>query len=322
MSRISLRAGALVLAVGVVGCSGTADIYEPQPESGVLIAHLGRPGGDPEGLAAIQRAFSASNPGYSVEVQRFERSRPLRSDTHWVSFIQEAPDGAKMAANVGDEISDVTVGDIVLTEPWGTLSADRPVTAVTFTVPEHFPQDLPTFIRPDWDPDITDTPGGCATETGAYRRILLTWLRDNGPYTFHCLNAHRVRITDSFSHYHPIEGGFDEFYLVQMVQPGARLITSPHVDRIENPEGMSAEEAADLLEVHELRVGDLVYLPRGLMHRGVGGVLAQVITTPGFRPGAEIGVDHHLRAINEQLGLEGEAALPYHEAASQEAVVK
>ena len=54
------------------------------------------------------------------------------------------------------------------------------------------------------------------------------------------------------------------------------------------------------------------YLPRGLAHRGVGGVLAQVITVPGFVPGKEIGLDHHLRAINERLGLTGGAALPLH----------
>ena len=69
-------------------------------------------------------------------------------------------------------------------------------------------------------------------------------------------------------------------------------------------------------------MGDLVYLPRGVMHRGLGGVLAQVITVAGFRPGAEIGVDHHLRAINERLGLAQGEALPYHAAAAVRAVVK
>ena len=78
------------------------------------------------------------------------------------------------------------------------------------------------MIRPDWDPNITDIPGGCATETNAYRRILLTWKQEVGQYLYHALNAHRVRIMDSFSHYHPVEGGFDEFYLVQMALPDAQ----------------------------------------------------------------------------------------------------
>ena len=44
----------------------------------------------------------------------------------------------------------------------------------------------------------------------------------------------------------------------------------------------------------------------------MGGVLAQVITVPGFVPGAEIGVDEQLVRINERLGLTEERALPVH----------
>jgi hypothetical protein len=69
-------------------------------------------------------------------------------------------------------------------------------------------------------------------------------------------------------------------------------------------------------------VGDLVYLPRELTHRGLNGVLAQVIAVPGFRPNAEIGLDHCLRAINEQQGLTGASALPFNAKASTSAVVK
>ena len=63
-------------------------------------------------------------------------------------------------------------------------------------------------------------------------------------------------------------------------------------------------------------------MPRGIVHRGLGGVLAQVISVPGFRPNAEIGVDHHLTAINDRLGLIGDDALPFNAAASLETVVK
>jgi hypothetical protein len=69
-------------------------------------------------------------------------------------------------------------------------------------------------------------------------------------------------------------------------------------------------------------VGDLVYLPRGVVHRGFGGVVAQVITVPGFIPGSEIGVDHHLRAINERLDLNVDEALPFNLEASDEEVIR
>ena len=170
--------------------------------------------------------------------------------------------------------------------------------------------------------NITDVPGGCATETGAYRRILLTWKDKVGPYLYHSLNAHRVRIMDSFSHYHPVKGGFDEFYLVQMALPEAKLITSTQTSRIENPATVTPEVANSLLQSHSLRVGDLVYLPRGVVHRGVGGVLAQVITVPGFVPGSEIGVDHHLKKINEILQLSRKAKLPLNVEASASAIIK
>ena len=77
-----------------------------------------------------------------------------------------------------------------------------------------------------------------------------------------------------------------------------------------------------MFEETPLAVGDLVYLPRGTVHRGVDGVLAHVIAAPGFVPGTEIGVDHHLRRINGLLGLKGEDALPFHVPAAEAAVVK
>jgi ribosomal protein L16 Arg81 hydroxylase len=78
----------------------------------------------------------------------------------------------------------------------------------------------------------------------------------------------------------------------------------------------------EMLKSTPLEVGDLVYLPRGIMHRGIGGVLAQVITVPGFIPGSEIGVDHHLKAINNSLNLKKNEALPYNEEAANAPVIK
>ena len=196
------------------------------------------------------------------------------------------------------------------------------MSVLLFESPHAFPSEIPSVIRPDWDPNITDIPGGCATETNAYRRILLTWKQEVGQYLYHAVNAHRVRIMDSFSHYHPVEGGFDEFYLVQMALPDASIITSNRVAQITEPMSVTADMAAELLESTSLEVGDLVYLPRGVMHRGIGGVLAQVITVPGFIPGSEIGVDHHLKAINQNLNLSDKQALPYHSDAANGPVIK
>lgn len=58
------------------------------------------------------------------------------------------------------------------------------------------------------------------------------------------------------------------------------------------------------------------------MHRGLGGALVKVISVPGIVPRSEIGVDHHLWAINKQLGLTGARALPFHLVAARTQVVK
>ncbi|MCC7387147.1 MAG: hypothetical protein IT431_00110 [Phycisphaerales bacterium] len=281
----------------------------------VRIVHLGEDAG---GFDALAAEFAGRNPGYAVAWYSGAGSLPGEPCTR-IAFVQAGGADASVDGATSTR-SEVGVGDIVLLRPGEAMEADAPLDLLVYTTPDPLPDDLPAFIRPDWDGHITDTPGGCATETGAYRRVCLTWLKEKGEYNYHALNAHRVRITDSFTHYHPLDGGFDEFYLVQMAQPGARIIVSDQTEKILDPQ--SVPGAAGLLHAYELRVGDLVYLPRGVVHRGVGGVLAHVITAPGFIPGAEIGVDHCLREINERLGLEGEDALPYNKEASAGPVVR
>ena len=235
------------------------------------IAHLAD--SNQGGLSAIQQAFTARNPGYELDYHRSITTMSA-ADHPRVLFIQK--DSTEITLS-DDRSSEVATGDVVLLDSRVSWTADKPVSLLSFKVPEAFPDELPTFIRPDWDPGITDIPGGCATDSNAYRRILLTWLGHVGPYQYHSLNAHRVRIMDSFSHYHPVEGGFDEFYLVQMAMPNAAIITSEKTDQITHPESVTPEEADDLLTKTNLQVGDLVYLPRGVVHRGVDGVL----TGPG-----------------------------------------
>ena len=280
------------------------------------IAHLSQ--GDQTGLDTIRALFARRNPGYALAYSH-ETAELSDIAAPSIVFIQQG--GGTATINAVDS-SKFSVGDIIILKKGDRMTTDSLFSALVFTVPDDTPANIPAFVRPDWDMNITDTPGGCATETNAYRRILLTWLDKVGPYNYHALNAHRVRIMDSFSHYHPLEGGFDEFYLVQMAMPTAKILTSSGVDLIENPGNVSKEATKDLIQSTELKVGDLVYLPRGTMHRGIGGVLAQVITIPGFIPGSEIGVDHHLKKINELLSLEGDQQLPFNEAASSGPVIK
>lgn len=306
----------LYVVLGLTACLTTPNPPSEPPIENMKIAHLSA--GDTTAFHQIRTHFVQNNPGYDLSYVEKTLTLP-QEESNRVVFIQE---GGGTALINGQDSSKFSVGDIILLGGSQGIRTDSLFSALIFTVPEAPPENIPAFVRPDWDLNITDVPGGCATETNAYRRILLTWLGKVGPYNYHAINAHRVRIMDSFSHYHPKEGGFDEFYLVQMALPDARLLTSAHVDKIEAPENIQSDDVEGLIQSTKLKVGDLVYLPRGVMHRGLGGVLAQVITVPGFIPGSEIGVDHHLRKINDLLSLEGEKGLPFNEAASTEAVIK
>jgi hypothetical protein len=298
--RLAPTASLLVLLL-VTGCNSVRTTQ---------VVHARLAGGD--SLHALRAAFVGNNPGY--DLHWFPSTRGLApSDADRVVFVQ-GPEGRTEKPGVGDVLL-LRAG-----ERWD-LEGDGALSLLAFTLPDSLPAHLPSIVRPDWDPKITDTPGGCATEGDAYRRILLTWKPAVGPYILHSLNAHRVRIKNSFSHYHPVVGGFDEFYLVQQAPPGARLLTSSNVAAIE-ARNVDRDQAKTLMQSRELHVGDFVYLPRGTMHRGLGGALVQVISVPGFVPKSEIGVDHHLWAINKQLGLRGDAALPFHVTAARIKVVK
>lgn len=305
------------------------------PESGmaqdnrVQIVNLNN-GADTKAFQSIRKAFLNRNPGYDMTWYPDVLELGIREVTQ-VAFVQRI-DGVTnqdvvanatiMGVEGNRQESEVIVGDILIINAGERLHTSSEIGFLVFQVPVAPEDELPSFIRPDWDPNITDVPGGCATEIDAYRRILLTWEKDVGEYIYHALNAHRVRIYDSFSHYHPVQGGFDEFYLVQLSVPGAKIITSEYVDKITRPDMVEPSDLDGMIQEYELNVGDLVYLPKGVMHRGLDGVVTQVITIPGFIPGSEIGVDHHLRAINERLGLSGGDALPFNEEHSHEAVIR
>lgn len=320
MGHYKINLTALIVCFFILSC-GQQDQVEDQStdeQSPLQALKVNLYEGESDVFPPLKNTFQDQNEGYHIDwlpaTLQVDAVAEMR-----VLFVQR---GSGTATLTSKDTSRIWQGDVILLQPGVEIRTDSLIDYLSFSTPEVAPASLPAFIRPDWDPDITDTPGGCATETGAYRRILLTWLEEVGPYIFHSINAHRVRIMDSFTHYHPKNGGFDEFYLVQMAMPGAHLLVSDRTSLIEDYESMEEHQVAGLLEEISLKEGDLVYLPRGLIHRGMDGVLAQVITIPGFKPGSEIGVDYYLRKINQRFQLNGPDSLPYHYAASSEVLIK
>lgn len=264
------------------------------------------------GFDALHQSFLAQLPGYDVVLGAGNDGRELAFPArHAVSFVQNGSGTVRFGEG---EPLDVRVGDLIIHRPGESCSVGKGVETVSFLFPESQTIDaaIPNLIKPDFDPGLTDRPGGCATDPGAYRRLLLTWNPERGPYVHHGFNCHRVRIDDSFSHYHPVDGGFDEFYLVQEAPVGATLLIS-HQTRALLSDAVQREDVASVIERIPLEAGQLIMIPRGVTHRGLGGAVVQVLAMPGFLAGKEIPMDASIKRVNDRFVLSGARALPTHE---------
>ena len=278
----------------------------------VVVAHVsGSKRG--EGVAELNQRLGQVAPGYSVVVH--DASSPLPPGAQGVTFLQ----GEGEFVGEGSQPLSLRIGDMVIHRSDGPSSIRTGDELVSFVLPTDvmIDPDIPTLIRPDFDPRLTDRPGGCATDPGAYRRLLLTWNPERGPYVLHGFNCHRVRIDDSFSHYHPVEGGFDEFYLVQEAPAGARLIVSRRTSEL-LAGAVEAGDVDELIRSIPLEAGQLILIPRGVTHRGLGGAVIQVLAIPGFLPGQEIPMDEAIRKVNGRFALIGDRALPVHDPAPKD----
>ena len=286
-----------------------------------LEARLDRSGAP--GFEALAKAFGDRNPGSAVRYFATADGCDA-SDRHRVVFLQRGETRARVLPKEGEAVvSDLRVGDLLALRPGDAVHFETAVDVVAFEIGEPLAATVPPIIRPDFDPALSDRPGGCATDPGAYRRLLLTWDPERGPYVNHGFNCHRVRIDDSFTHYHPVDGGWDELYLVQEAPPGAELLVCRETARLDreqlDPAGpagslepLGAPDLGGLFESIPLHAGSMVLLPRGLAHRGRGGAVVQVIAVPGFRPGYEVPLDNAIQRLNGRFALTGGRRLPLH----------
>ena len=129
-ARARMARPALLMAVtaGLVGCVSSpareARVAQSRAAAGsaVLIAHLGRPGGDCEAARAIRDALGGHNPGYDLALYDDAQHVPAAS-AHRVVFVQEPTAGRRtISARANDIASEIGGGDIVLLEPGWALS--------------------------------------------------------------------------------------------------------------------------------------------------------------------------------------------------------
>ncbi len=283
----------------------------PSPADDPLRIRLTDPGDDTAGelaralrLNTLYRELAERNPG--VGLAWFDSASRLGwgpAVSNVVLFVHVGQGRALL----GDRESDYDTGDMVLLRRGQEARFDPPAGILAFTVEEPLPAELPWIVRPDEDPRILG-----ATAGGLERRDLLAWRPEQGPYVYRGLNARRERILDSTTHYHPLEGGYDELFLIQHTEPGAHLWIGEQLKPFLDPEQVPPDPASGFLRQVYVESGDLIYVPRGVVHRAVGGILAQVIAIPGFLSGGEIEVDSAIRRIDERLGPEHPSLMPFH----------
>ena len=181
-SFIALLAIPSLLLFSLYACQSSGEKEVTIPANEMKIAHLSQ--GDQTGLDTIRALFARRNPGYALAYSH-ETAELSDIAAPSIVFIQQG--GGTATINAVDS-SKFSVGDIIILKKGDRMTTDSLFSALVFTVPDDTPANIPAFVRPDWDMNITDTPGGCATETNAYRRILLTWLDKVGPYNYHALD--------------------------------------------------------------------------------------------------------------------------------------
>jgi hypothetical protein len=146
---------------------------------------------------------------------------------------------------------------------------------------------------------LLDTAGGCSFDFDPYRRLPLTWYMDHPDQQgdgINFTNAHVVNIPSELSstHFHPHSskiGGLPQTEMYLVLDPKLHGLD----EKGRTPSIILYPDLTDLTryEQHELKPGDLVYIPPGVGHRGLD-VFVNVLTIPGFKPHNEVYIDQEI----------------------------
>ena len=273
------------------------------PPRGLLVASLDRERTDERAFLRLAERFEGANPGYGLAYGPV--SELERSDEPRLIVVQagDGPVGVQRSAT--RVVREVEVGDLIFLRAKQAIFTEEAVYALVLTLPLALPDTLPTFVSPA---DVESKDSGWED----VRIDLVSWLPRPGAHVYQGISAKRVRVSDAPTHVHPEAGGFDELVVVLEAAPGTSVLSSSRTAAIRS-QAVEHADVANLLEVTPLAAGDLVLVLRGTAHRPVGASTVLALAVPGFLPGAEVRLDDDLRAINETLGLEGDAALPVFE---------
>ena len=141
------------------------------------------------GLDALARSFAERNPGSSIDF--LPAARPTRRRRPSGGVRPAGPAGrGRWCGSL--ETTPLRVGDLLPLKPGGRWSSTGPSIS-SCSIAEPLASTVPSVIRPDFDPALTDSPGGCATDPGACRAPPHLGPAA-GPYVNRGFNCRRVRI--------------------------------------------------------------------------------------------------------------------------------
>jgi len=260
-------------------------------------------GGAPRNWARLCRAVEVAHPGIRARHVALSRTGADKRPRLLLVTQGSGPVGVQRRSTRVARV--VGPGDLVFLREGQVLSTESPIQALELRMSSPLPTGLPTFIG---FAESTHPDSEASSGKEPLRVDVLDWQPGGAP-AYADLNVKLVQLDDAPTHYHPEEGGFDEVVFVRDAEPGAGVLLSTKREAIET-RTVERAEVSTLLRPIALTAGDVLFVPRGLVHRPRGRSSVVVIALPGFVPGGEVRLDDDLRAINAALELEGDAALP------------
>ena len=111
------------------------------------------------GFERLAEVYAARNPGSSM-VFLPQAGACSTSDGHRVVFIQRGETTGIIETRNGRRIeSPLRVGDLLALRPGDDARFESPVDLLAFTIAEPLAPTVPSVVRPDFDPALTDRPG-------------------------------------------------------------------------------------------------------------------------------------------------------------------
>ena len=286
----------------VFSCLGPFETSQsPRLPEEILTARLLEPDTG-RGWKALRRTLHELHPTHRLEHQTFGNLRPSPKArvcivTHGSGMVGIKRQSTRLFRSLGP-------GDLIFLQPGHELSTAAEIEGLVLSVPTPFPDALETLHTSS----ATPSPAEDTKEREGWTEERIDILGGSAGVdhpTHPDVNVKRVHLAGAPTHYHPPAGGYDELVFILDAEAGAQVLWSDHREAIESRR-IAIAEVGKLFRSLPITKGDLLLVPRGVVHKPLGRSRSIVLALPGFLPEATVLLDEDLRAIALELGLRPE----------------